>query len=135
MGYTTDFKGHFVFNRPLDDETCKLLTGLAATRRVKRKFRQTDGYGIDGEFYCSDQEPIDQQTGKVIRNIVDDNEPPRTQPSLCLQWVPSADRKELHWDGGELKDRRLSCRLTDGLLQEKSSTATSLGLSICARRS
>ncbi|KAL7009588.1 hypothetical protein EMMF5_000495 [Cystobasidiomycetes sp. EMM_F5] len=101
MGYTTVFKGHFTFCCALDDETYKLLAGLESTRRMKRKFRKTDGYGVDGEFYVAEDEPVDPATGKRISTIVDYNVPPRTQPSLWLHWIPSEDRRMLHWSGAE----------------------------------
>lgn len=134
MGYTTVFKGHFTFCCALDDETYKLLAGLESTRRMKRKFRKTDGYGVDGEFYVAEDEPVDPATGKRISTIVDYNVPPRTQPSLWLHWIPSEDRRMLHWSGGGLKGQSQKLQTDTGGQQRKNSMAMWLGSSTCAKR-
>ena len=90
MGYTTDFEGQFAFNKELDNDTYKLLNDLASTRRMIRKVRKSDGYGIDGELYAKDEQ------WAVMRY----NDPPRSQPSLWLQWRPTPDKMHLAWDGG-----------------------------------
>jgi hypothetical protein len=36
MGYTTYFDWQFTVDKPVDDETYKLLRGLAKTRRMSR---------------------------------------------------------------------------------------------------
>lgn len=92
MGYSTDFKGQFDFNKPLDDKTYHLLVALAKTRRVIRRVRKEDGYGIDGKFYVGEENEGPR--------CMDSNRPPRTQPCLYLQWVPTEDRMHLKWDGG-----------------------------------
>lgn len=89
MGYDTSFEGAFTFNRELDDKIYETLRGLATSRRVMRKVRQSDGHGVDGELYLKDD----------LWHVVDKDEPPRTQPSLYLQWIPTEDRKQLKWDG------------------------------------
>jgi len=96
MGYTTEFEGRFDLNKVLDDETFDLLTKLAATRRMKRDVDSK--YGVEGEFYVlgkgyagQDREP----------NVIDSNHPPRSQPGLWLQWIPTEDRKGIEWDQGE----------------------------------
>lgn len=33
--------------------------------------------------------------------ILDPHKPPGSQPSLWLQWVPTADGRGIRWDGGE----------------------------------
>ncbi len=97
MGYTTDFSGQFILDKPLDDETFKLLNGLANTRRMKRKVDPK--YGIDGEFYIEGNGFMGQDREE---NIVDFNQPPRTQPSLWCQWIPNEDDKYIiEWNGGE----------------------------------
>lgn len=97
MGYTTDFSGHFKFNKKLDTDTMTLLTGLATTRRMKRK-GLGKAYGVEGEFYINGGGEMGQAEEK---SIVDYNKPPKTQPSLWLQWIPGDDGKTLQWDGGE----------------------------------
>ncbi len=96
MGYTTEFKGRFKFNKPLDSETLTFLTKLANTRRMARNLPPE--YGTEGEFYVDgggfagqDREP----------SVIDFNRPPSTQPSLWLQWEPTQDGKYLEWNGAE----------------------------------
>jgi len=100
MGYTTGFDGEF--NLQFRDEKSKevvteLVNGLAKTRRVTRDLSHLVGeldqpinyYGVDGEFYHGDENS----------SIINNNEPPRTQPGLWLQWVIEED--SLYWDEGE----------------------------------
>lgn len=96
MGYTTDFYGKFVLDRPLDEQTKTFLHKLATTRRMAR--RLPPEFGVEGEFYVDgggyagqDREP----------SIVDYNNPPCTQPSLWCQWIPSEDGTTIQWDGNE----------------------------------
>jgi hypothetical protein len=96
MGYTTEFRGSFQIDRPLDDETYNLLKGLATTRRMARNVDPK--YGIQGEFYIDGSEFLVQYNES---NVVDYNRPPMTQPSLWCQWIPTEDRDEIEWDGGE----------------------------------
>ena len=97
MGYNTEFDGQFDFNKPLDDDTYNLLEGLATTRRMKRKVDE-DKYGKEGEFYIEGKGFMGQDHED---NILDYNNPPRDQPGLWLQWVPTDDRLHLEWDEGE----------------------------------
>jgi hypothetical protein len=96
MGYTTDFDGNFTLNRPLDDETYEFLKKFAHTRRMKR--RVDSKYGIDGEFYVDGTGDFGQDDDGTV---VDHNKPPRTQPSLWCQWIPTEDKLHIEWDGGE----------------------------------
>jgi hypothetical protein len=95
MGYTTDFTGSFKIDRPVDDETAKLMKGIASTRRMKRNL---EGYGVEGEFYWNDDGNYGQ---KRTDDIVDYNEPPKTQPGLWCQWLLQDDNQTIEWDGGE----------------------------------
>lgn len=97
MGYTTEFNGSFRFNKPLDAETHKLLTGLATTRRMARKGLGAE-YGTEGEFFVNGAGFMGQGEDKTV---IDHNRPPKTQPSLWLQWIPNDDGTELAWDGNE----------------------------------
>lgn len=98
MGYTTDFRGSFKINKPLDDETFSLINGLASTRRMKRKGLD-DKYGVDGEFYYkSDSSDFGQEEDDTIEDY---NMPPSTQPSLWLQWIVNDDKQTIEWDGNE----------------------------------
>lgn len=88
MGYTTDFRGSFKINKPVDQSTFELLRGLAETRRMKRNL---EGYGVEGEFYVADDN----------NNVIDHNCPPSTQPGLWCQWLIDDDCQTIEWDGGE----------------------------------
>ncbi|MEC1343782.1 hypothetical protein P9D54_00060 [Bacillus haynesii] len=75
MGYDTTFQGQFRLNKTLDSETFTFLKKLVKTRRIKRKVDESI-YGIEDEFY------VDTNWGlSPEENIIDYNEPPRTQPS------------------------------------------------------
>lgn len=98
MGYTTDFSGQFKLNRTLSLEDKMFLTKFSQSRRMKRNLPRE--YGIDGEFYVAGS--TDGDFGQTHEdNIIDYNTPPRTQPSLWCQWIPSEDGNYIQWDGGE----------------------------------
>lgn len=88
MADLTFFEGKFIFNKPLDLETKKILDLLADTRRMRRDVK---GFGIEGEFYFAD----DRET------VIDPNEPPSPQPSVWCDWKPTADGTALGWTGRE----------------------------------
>jgi hypothetical protein len=81
MGYTTEFKGGFIFDKLLDKDTNKLLDGLATTRRMARNVDPK--YGVDGEFYVDGPGFYGQDH---TEDIITYNDPPRTQPGLWCQW-------------------------------------------------
>jgi hypothetical protein len=110
MGYTTNFKGKFEFNKPLAPEHSKYLMQLTDTRRMQRDpkkaeklidpIRQAVGLpiGLEGEYFvggCG----FKGQDGD--ESVTEHNTPPRTQPGLWCQWEPSEDGKYLQWNGGE----------------------------------
>jgi hypothetical protein len=97
MGYTTDFHGSFKFDKPLDADTLKLMTGLAGTRRMGRKGLGKE-FGVEGEFYIDGKGHCGQDHED---NIINFNSPPKTQPGLWCQWVPNEAGTELAWDGNE----------------------------------
>lgn len=89
MGYTTDFEGFFTITPPLQGAPKDLLDGICNTRRMAR---ETDPiYGVEGEF-C-----VNEAQGRVL----DNNRPPRTQPSLNCDWELSEDGAKLQWSGME----------------------------------
>ena len=117
MGYTTEFNGKFVIDRPVDDETYDLLNGLASTRRMKRdvaklgkrvhkKARATQAdvlawekeFGAQGEFWYGDTNASGQNH---TDDLIDYNRPPDSQPSLWCQWNIQEDKQTIAWDGGE----------------------------------
>jgi hypothetical protein len=96
MGYTTNFRGKFELNKPLDKETLDFLQKLNKTRRMARKLPQQ--YGVEGEFYVDGGGDFGQAREP---SIIDYNRPPKTQPGLWCQWRPSDDGTCIEWDGGE----------------------------------
>ena len=95
MGYTTDFEGEFKVDKPVDEDTYKLLRGLQETRRIKRS-DLPEQYGIDGEFYYEEDNDISNK-GKIVNY----NTPPNTQPGLWMQWEIQEDKQTIEWDGNE----------------------------------
>lgn len=106
MGYTTDFRGSFELNKPLDDATAKLIDGLNNSRRMKRDLTklgmskaEAKKYGIEGEFYYLATSNDHGQEHDA--SILDYNEPPKTQPGLWLQWVYNKEKNCIEWNCGE----------------------------------
>lgn len=108
MGYTTEFDGSFTLNKPLDEKTQTYLENFASTRRMKRDpkvlealgFGPSESFGVDGEFFVNEKDLKDYGQTKD-ESILDYNEPPRTQPGLWCQWVPTEDGTAIEWDGVE----------------------------------
>jgi hypothetical protein len=96
MGYTTEFRGSFELNKPLDEKTNDFLVKLSKTRRMARNLPKE--YGVEGEFYVDGSGEYGQDKED---NIIDYNRPPKTQPSLWCQWVPADDGRVIEWDGNE----------------------------------
>jgi len=92
MGYTTTFEGQFTFNKPLDEETFAFLTKFSQTRRMKRNLGLE--YGVEGEFFVDGLGYMGQDE---TPDVIDENEPPATQPGLWCQWRPTEDRQHLKW--------------------------------------
>lgn len=95
MGYQTDFYGTFRLNKQLSLDDKNFLTKFANTRRMARNI---EGYGVEGEFYVDGGGFMGQGDDA---NVIDHNRPPKTQPGLWCQWVPTEDGWGLEWDGGE----------------------------------
>lgn len=111
MGYTTEFEGHFEFNKPVDAKLRKYINNFKDTRRMKRdnevikeiypdwKKKCLNGeLGKNGEFFVNNDGDFGQMHDKSIINY---NCPPSTQPSLWCQWEITKDGKYLQWDGAE----------------------------------
>jgi len=90
MGYTTEFKGKFKLDRPLEEQVYQDLLSLNETRRMKRAV-DSDLYGVQGEFYFKDDN----------LGVIDCNQPPETQPGLWCNWKPTEDKQFIEWDQGE----------------------------------
>lgn len=96
MGYSTYFEGRFKLNNKLDDETYEFLQALGSTRRMKRNVDPK--YGVEGEFYVEGGGMGGQNKED---NIINYNQPPKTQPSLWCDWVPTHDKMYIEWNKGE----------------------------------
>lgn len=110
MGYTTYFSGSFELDKPLEENQRLYLEKFAETRRMQRDPEKVEKFpdpvreavglpvGTDGEFYVNAEGWAGQDRDESITEY---NYPPRTQPSLWCQWVPTPDGKEIVWDEGE----------------------------------
>lgn len=96
MGYSTYFEGQFKLNNKLDDKTYEFLQALGSTRRMKRDVDPK--YGVEGEFYVEGGGMGGQNKED---NVINYNQPPKTQPSLWCDWVPTPDRMYIEWNKGE----------------------------------
>lgn len=103
MGYTTDFQGQFDLDPALSEEQVTYLLNFSNSRRMKRDVSILEKnfglcnnimgtYGEEGEFFVDDIEDD---------SVVEHNYPPKTQPGLWCQWIPTEGGQELIWDGGE----------------------------------
>lgn len=104
MGYTTEFKGQVDFDKSLTIPQLNYLNAFAASRRMQRDSLKTEALddpkrkavglpvGVQGGYYVGDEEG---------RDVVDNNNPPKGQPGLWCQWVPTEDGMGMEWDGGE----------------------------------
>jgi len=112
MGYTTDFNGYL--NLQYDsletmEKVAQDINGIAHTRRMARDMSKADfhldkkieDYGVEGEFYYKIDESYNEEKDPTIINY---NKPPKTQPSLWLQWIITKKEKNkfiLEWDQQE----------------------------------
>lgn len=89
MGYTTEFSGSISIEPPLNAAEIAFLKKFNATRRMDRGNGPyfVDGTGDFGQGHDND--------------IRDFNSPPKGQPGLWCQWIPSEDGTEIAWDEGE----------------------------------
>lgn len=111
MGYSTEFKGAWILNKPLDQKTAAILKGLSTTRRMKRSIDKLaemkkvsreeaiSNWGEHGELYFNPTNHGDVEDASVI----DCNEPPVGQPSLWCQWIyqEKDGQATICWDEGE----------------------------------
>ena len=112
MGYTTEFQGQFLLNKPLTKHHKEYLEMFSESRRMQRnpnyKFEPNElnekcvdlmaACGLEGmEFYCGNgfcgQDPDN--------SITEYNYPPAGQPGLWCQWVPNEEGTAIEWNGIE----------------------------------
>ena len=111
MGYTTDFKGELILDKPLANEHRVYLEKFASTRRMTRDvsklceseesqtIREAAGLpvGEDGCFVLGSG----TRGSMYDLSVSSYNQPPAGQPSLWCQWVPDSDGECIVWDEGE----------------------------------
>lgn len=108
MGYTTTFEGTFHFNKRLLDREFLYLCEFSRTRRMQRSpeilldvpdpARTAVGLPL-GEEACYFVNQEWDEDSEI--SIVDYNSPPKNQPGLWCQWVPTADGGGIKWNGME----------------------------------
>jgi hypothetical protein len=96
MGYTTDFDGVFLLDKPLKQKHAKYLTAFAQTRRMKRDeditseredpIRVAAGLpvGKDGGYFVGEDGYMGQNMGMGVIG----HDQPEGQPGPWCQWVP-----------------------------------------------
>ena len=96
MGYSTNFNGSLQFDskKPVSDKIKNFINKFSDTRRMGRNI---EGYGVEGEFFVDGEGFKGQRVDDIV---IDNNQPPKTQPGLWCQWIID-ENNELAWDGGE----------------------------------
>jgi hypothetical protein len=112
MGYTTDFSGEFLLNRPLEPKHKAYLEAFNGSRRMRRDakkaaalpdpLREAVGLpiGPEGAYYVGSASDGDFGQREDI-SVTDHNSPPSGQPGLWCQWIPNEEGTAIEWDGGE----------------------------------
>jgi hypothetical protein len=108
MGYTTVFDGIFHLNKRLFDSEAIYLIEFSGSRRMKRNrailesipdpARAAVGLpvGEEGCYFVNEQWDEDSEV-----SVVNYNRPPKTQPGLWCQWIPTANGGGIQWNGAE----------------------------------
>ncbi len=110
MGYTTDFEGAFLLDQPLTKEQTAYLLKFSETRRMKRDpkiagtladpVREAVGLPVGewGEYFVGGAGFMGHEKDA---SVVDQNQPPPSQPSLWCHWAPTPDGRAIQWNGLE----------------------------------
>ena len=110
MGYNTCFEGSINIDKPVDEETKKLLHGLNTTRRMKRNVNKLaellnisvenciELYGDQGQLYFNNDGEMGQS---ITKDIVNYNDPPTSQPGLWCNWRLNEQNNTIEWDEGD----------------------------------
>lgn len=106
MGYTTAFEGRFKLNRFLKSEHAAYLKAFSKQRHMQWRVDAIETLpdpvreaaelplGENGGYYVGDA-PEDEIF------LLDENEPPTSQPGLWCQWAPTDDGEWIEWNGME----------------------------------
>jgi hypothetical protein len=106
MGYTTDFTGQFIFDKPLAPEHQEYLFAFANARHVQWNVKEIAKLpdpvreaaqlpiGAQGAYFIAEE----IVPGKVVKNY---NYHGENVPALYCQWIPTPDGTALVWDGIE----------------------------------
>lgn len=107
MGYTTDFNGHFNLTPALNEQQAAYLHKFSEIRHMQRNAEKCSKIkdpireavdlpiGDEAEYFVNGSE---QQGDKTILSY---NNPPKNQPGLWCQWIPTEDGEGIEWDGNE----------------------------------
>ena len=110
MGYTTTFVGSFSLDKTLHPVHLAYLKRFSETRRVKRNADKASKLpddvrisaelpiGPEGAYFVGSENQFGDDNDD---SIVDHNSPPKEQPCLWCQWIPSEDGNSIVWNGGE----------------------------------
>jgi len=106
MGYTTDFEGAILFDRPLSQSHYNYLCMFSDTRRMQRDPEKLpddpvcEAVGLlpgeQGQYFVGGLGVYGQDKDSSIINY---NRPPEGQPSLWCGWKPTGNRDAISWDG------------------------------------
>ena len=109
MGYTTEFKGTFTLDRPLTQEHANYLNKFNQTRRMLRDSNLAEmlpdptrlavnlPIGNDGEYFTGGSESNDIKD----KSILNHNAPPKSQPGLWCEWIPTDTNDGIQWSDME----------------------------------
>ena len=107
MGYTTDFNGSFNLTPALNEQQAAYLHKFAEVRHMQRHvdicskindpIREAVNLpiGDEAEYFVNDSGRFDD------KSIINYNNPPKNQPGLWCQWIPTEDGDGIEWDGNE----------------------------------
>ena len=111
MGYTTEFRGKFKFNKPVIDKLkdyvnsfCGVRHMIRDTRIIKQIYPNWNdmcyfgNLGPEGEYFINDDCNFGQS---MDASIVNYNLAPKTQPGLWCQWEIDDSGEHLVWNGAE----------------------------------
>jgi len=110
MGYTTEFKGFLTITPTMKPEHVAYINQFSETRRMRRnEFLTAERpdpireavelpVGEDGCYFVGEEGFAGQDHGK---DVVEYNNPPRSQPGLWCKWVITEGGTKLEWSGME----------------------------------